>query len=492
MRAYAFLCASALALTACGGGGSDTPSTNKPSAPPATPLKTVSGVAAASYPLVGKISIRDSAGKVKTQALQAGGSFSFDVSEMKSPFMLRASGEATDEPFVLHAAATNADGDGHYNVNPITDLIVAKAVGQTAAGYFDGGNYSNLTHESLTKQETAIQARIQPLLSAAGVPESVDLRRQAVAKDESGINAVLHVLEVKIDEVKHEVVLMNRLNGQKLIELLSQTTEVEGFKVDTDSAEVLREMPSIATIVKQHVELDYKTQGEQKLATLHPDFLDRGGNKDGYAKYIEFRRNFPNAESDNDKLRYFQVKSFQDKALAITFTKASYSQNMSGNFVNQTLNYLFKKDANNNWLAFGGRPDVGILQVKEKKQSSEYSCYKDCDFISLDLNQNYFISKNHDKYVKVVIYGPGLPKEGLVAQRNPRFYGFVKEWEFDSFKKNKYSSLLFGSESEVHILRSNPELQLAGRWPIYKAETFTPGGALYATELKTLQHFEDD
>ncbi|PHV09667.1 hypothetical protein CSQ89_20440 [Chitinimonas sp. BJB300] len=450
----------------------------------------VSGVAAASYPLTGKISIRDSAGKVKTQDLEVGGNFSFDVSEMQSPFMLRASGEAMDEHYVLHAAATNSDGDGHYNVNPITDLIVAKAVGQVAAGYFNGGNYSNLTYESLAKQETAVQARIQPLLSAAGVPENVDLRRHVVAKDESGIKAVLHVLAINVDQGRNEADLINRLNAQKLVEPLSLTAGSGSFNVDAQVAEILREMPSIAELIRQTVELDEKTQLAQVLAILHPDYLDNGETKEEFAKTIEAETYI----KESKKLRYFQIKSYQHEALAVAITNEYVKSNKKGREIFHAPYFLYKRDHGGKWLAFGNRQTTNVISVRQRNVDLKDSyCLVNCDAIQLSLNAAFSNGEISDRIVKVIVYGPGLPTSGLVANQLRSESFKVLYWEFDI--PNMVTNLNYTyleSKSSVYFYKNNPEVRAIGKWPVYKVELFDAEGKLLNNENETFSYFEAD
>ena len=103
-------------LTGCGGGGGGPSSA------------TVSGIAAAGAPLVGTVKIKDSSStpKVLTKALEPDGSFSFDVSELVPPFILRATGTVGQSSYNLHSFSTTA---GTANVNPLTNLIVALSAG---------------------------------------------------------------------------------------------------------------------------------------------------------------------------------------------------------------------------------------------------------------------------------------------------------------------------------------------------------------------------
>lgn len=107
------LTASAL-LSACGGGGGE----------PAT--QVVSGTVAVGAVLSGEVSLKDSSNPTqpKTAVIADDGSFAFDVTNMKAPFILQADGIADGKTYRMHSFAA---GSGIANVNPLSDVIVASS-----------------------------------------------------------------------------------------------------------------------------------------------------------------------------------------------------------------------------------------------------------------------------------------------------------------------------------------------------------------------------
>lgn len=105
---------SMLLVSGCGGGGSN----------PAPP-DTVSGVAAAGSVMVGEVHLKDSSATPKFLVKQTtDGSYSFDVTGLSRPFLLRATGTAGVTPYTLYSVAVDK---GTANINPMSNLIVAYA-----------------------------------------------------------------------------------------------------------------------------------------------------------------------------------------------------------------------------------------------------------------------------------------------------------------------------------------------------------------------------
>lgn len=106
-----------LVLAGCGGSGGagDVPS-----------AKIVGGVAAVGEPLSGQVGLKDSSSpsKQKTAVIGSDGSFAFDVTDMKAPFILQGEGSANGQNYKLHSFA---EGTGTANVNPLSNALVASA-----------------------------------------------------------------------------------------------------------------------------------------------------------------------------------------------------------------------------------------------------------------------------------------------------------------------------------------------------------------------------
>lgn len=100
-------------LSACGSGGE-------------TSAQIVSGTVAVGAALSGQVSLKDSANpsQAKTTIIGPDGSFAFDVTTMKTPFILRADGQADGRSYRMHSFAA---GPGIANVNPFSEALVTSA-----------------------------------------------------------------------------------------------------------------------------------------------------------------------------------------------------------------------------------------------------------------------------------------------------------------------------------------------------------------------------
>lgn len=104
-----------LVLAGCGGGG-----------PGGVSSEVVSGTAAVGAPLSGQVSLKDSSTPAlqKSAVIASDGSYAIDVTGMKAPFVLQATGSADGEEYKL---VSFAKGTGTCNITPLTNAIVVTA-----------------------------------------------------------------------------------------------------------------------------------------------------------------------------------------------------------------------------------------------------------------------------------------------------------------------------------------------------------------------------
>jgi hypothetical protein len=103
-------------VAACGGGGSD-----GDSASAGSQREQVAGVAAIGAAISNRqVALKDATGAVLTTSTDASGEFTFDVSTLKAPFMLRV--QQQDGTFLYSASV----GNGVANINPLSNVILGK------------------------------------------------------------------------------------------------------------------------------------------------------------------------------------------------------------------------------------------------------------------------------------------------------------------------------------------------------------------------------
>ncbi len=230
MILFTTLVLSALGISGCGGGSSDTTPTPTPTPTPA--VTTLSGTAAAGAPVIGSVTIKDSSSptrKEKTVTILADGKYTVDVSDMTAPFAMRADGNVGGREYHLYSAATQADVGGTVNITPFTDLIVANIAGDIAANFYNNNTYAALTKADLDAAQTALKAKLQPILTAVGLGDSIDLLRTAFSADHQGLDGVLDVLKVTVDPTTKTAEIKNIINNAAISDDLKSRADTSAF-----------------------------------------------------------------------------------------------------------------------------------------------------------------------------------------------------------------------------------------------------------------------
>jgi hypothetical protein len=235
-----------LILSGCGGGGGGGGGTTTGPQP-----QLLSGLAAAGAPIVGSVTIKDSSTPVsleKTVTIAADGKYSVDVVGMTGPFALRADGKVGGRDYSLYSAATEADLNGTINITPFTDLIVANIAGDLAANYYASGAFSTLNATEISAAESALQLKLQPILTAVGLADSIDLLRSSFSADHTGLDGVLDIVRVTIDPVTKIAEIRNLISNTAITDNLSSKTDAGAFTTQ-DAANVAAGMTDMQLIV---------------------------------------------------------------------------------------------------------------------------------------------------------------------------------------------------------------------------------------------------
>ena len=190
-RKVAILLATLLLLVSgCGGGGGAAPA----------PADTVSGVAAVGLVVVGNVYLKDAAATPKELSkATTDGTFSFDVTGMTQPFMLKVAGTANGTPYTLYSLV----GDkGTANINPMTSLVVAKAAaGADLAGIYAAPGASGIAGiaGNLGQALLDVQATLKPILLKYGVA-AVDPIKDTFKADGTGLDHMLDLVQIELGD----------------------------------------------------------------------------------------------------------------------------------------------------------------------------------------------------------------------------------------------------------------------------------------------------
>jgi len=183
-------------LSGCGGGGSDSGTTSS----------ALSGVASTDVPVSGTVSLKDSStpAKEKTTATDGDGAFSFDVSGLTPPYMLRAEWTDGSADARMHSAAPQA---GTANINPLTDAAVAAASGEDSGSTFDRDDpeENRRTAGNLGSVLSALRTILAPLFDLYHVGTN------PLSDDSAALRAMLR--DVRFSVASGSIVVTNRKTG---------------------------------------------------------------------------------------------------------------------------------------------------------------------------------------------------------------------------------------------------------------------------------------
>lgn len=213
------LVAVGLMLTGCGSGGGGLSS------------QVVSGVAAVGAPLAGQVNLKDASNPPQEKSTVIGndGTFAFDVTGMKGPFILQASGRANGTNYALHSFA---GGTGTANVNPLSNAVVASAAGvDDPAEVF--ANPDPLTLQKIESNlQTAvatIQSKLHPLLKQYSADLSDPIKGRYTV-DHTGLDGMLD--NVKITLSSGVLTIVNAKTG--IVIFSGKISDINNWNISDD------------------------------------------------------------------------------------------------------------------------------------------------------------------------------------------------------------------------------------------------------------------
>jgi hypothetical protein len=412
-----------LFLVACGGGdgGSSV----------ITPAKTLSGTVAGGAAVVGNVIVTDSKGATLSAAIGTNGQYSIDVSSMTGPFVLKASGTIGNTTVTYFSAATTADVGGTVNVTPFTDLMVSNIAAQLAVNYFnDPANIATIgtliTPAKLAAAETAMQAKLQPVLTAMGLGTSVDLLHQAFTADHSGLDAVLDLVKVSTNASTNVATLTNALT-----QVVIGTDNAAAATLDAtpvNNADLTGINPTTATdlqtvVAKLNAFSALFTNGLPSLATLqNSGVFDTSSNfMMGGQTFTQFATSMT-TEQKAIGLKFSNVDIALDPSGTTGTLTATISSNDSS--FGDLIQLKMVKDATKGWLIEGdGR--IANFSISAQAQLNQWttlasamqqagsgSSMSNGIWINID---PFDYNSNHTSAMAVsaVVTGPGLPGGGI-------------------------------------------------------------------------------
>jgi fibronectin type 3 domain-containing protein len=173
----------------------------------------VKGVAASGAPLTGKVYLKDASTSPREKSTDidpANGSFAIDVTGMKPPYLLQATGTAGEKLYSF------ADGPGTANINPLSSTIVASAaaVADPTSIYVnpDPAKLQEISSR-LAATTAAIQTRLASLLATFGAT-SVDPIKDHYEANHQGLDGMFD--NMTITTVNNSIEIKNKNDDSRI------------------------------------------------------------------------------------------------------------------------------------------------------------------------------------------------------------------------------------------------------------------------------------
>lgn len=157
------------------------------------PTAALSGTAASGSPITGLVNVKDALGHSASATIDATGHYNLDVAGMTPPFILWAQGSANGHTVTIYSTAATA---GTIDITPITNLILASALGATPEAAYAAWNGTQVSTAQVSAAKVLVQAALAPLLSGAGVAQGTDLMTASFSTDHTGLDAALDALTI--------------------------------------------------------------------------------------------------------------------------------------------------------------------------------------------------------------------------------------------------------------------------------------------------------
>ncbi|HJV33771.1 hypothetical protein [Geomonas sp.] len=197
-------------LAGCGGGGGSSSNI------PVVAASKVSGVAATGSPIVGTVYLNDSStpSKQLSQTTNSDGSFSFDVSGMTAPFILRTTAvDGNGQGYTLFSFANAA---GTANINPLSNLAVLQANGAADPATLSTPTAAQLAaiKAALANVITQIQTLLAPVLTDYGVAGRNFITDSFLA-NHSGLDLLFDYISISVSG--GTLTITNKLNNATIL-----------------------------------------------------------------------------------------------------------------------------------------------------------------------------------------------------------------------------------------------------------------------------------
>jgi hypothetical protein len=219
-------------LAGCGGGGSASGTAGGTGNTTPT-SQLVTGVAATGSPLTGTVYLKDSSSPTKELSTQinADGSFSFNVTGLTAPFILKAVGSANGQNYTL-CSFTSAPGVA--NINPLSNLAVVQANGGgDAATLYSAPTPAQLqaVKNAITTAISQIHALLQQVFTPYGV-QSTNFISDPYSANHLGLDLLFDMVAIQVNN--GSLTVTNKMAGSTILTATLNGTSLTGQVTTTN------------------------------------------------------------------------------------------------------------------------------------------------------------------------------------------------------------------------------------------------------------------
>jgi hypothetical protein len=187
--------AMALALTACGGGGTSTNLIDS-----AGNTTTLKGTVAIGAPLgMGTVTIMDSGGRSIKTSTDENGLYSVDISSLTAPLILEFDGYSPLGVPIKIYSTNDAKLNGKANIaniTPITDAMLTIITGQSGSSFYKQPNFDKIKAESISQANNLIANKLSSLLAATGSKNDINFIKTEFDANKSGHDMLLELVQL--------------------------------------------------------------------------------------------------------------------------------------------------------------------------------------------------------------------------------------------------------------------------------------------------------
>lgn len=156
---------------------------------------TVQGVAAAGAPFQdAEITVIDSNGMRRATRTDQQGRYLLGVQGMAAPFVIRVSGLLSGQTRTLHTVVLATEvGRALSNITPLTEVLAAQVLQGLPHDLLQDhqADFRRINTRTVRSAHAELERLVRPLLEAAGLPPSTDLRATSFNADHTGMDLAL-------------------------------------------------------------------------------------------------------------------------------------------------------------------------------------------------------------------------------------------------------------------------------------------------------------